>query len=156
MVQMSRPLALDPYGAFRFTILIAGTNKGGFNEVSGLVFETEVQTLRAGGINDYEIQLPGPLKFPSRLVLKRGMGDVHYLWDWYCKVAKGEIIRKDIDIKLNSNLGDDKDENSGQPMPSWRFKEACPVKWTGPDLRASTSAVAFESLELVHRGFTES
>ena len=38
---------------------------------------------------------------------------------------------------------------------SWSFKEACPVKWTGPHLRASNSAVAFESLELVHRGLAE-
>ncbi|SEL11923.1 phage tail protein [Nitrosovibrio tenuis] len=144
----------DPYSAFRFTILIGEQDRGGFNEVSGLVFETEVQTLRAGGINDYELQLPGPLKFPSRLVLKRGLGDVAYLWDWYRQVSQGEIIRKNIDIKLNNNLGQDTDERTGKKMPSWRFKEACPVKWTGPELRASNSAIAFESLELVHRGLT--
>lgn len=143
----------DPYPAFRFSILIDGENKGGFNEVSGLVFEMEVQTLRVGGINDYELQLPGPSKFPSRLVLKRGLGDISFLWDWYQQVAKGEIIRRSINIKLNNNQGGDKDERSGEDMPSWRFKDACPVKWTGPDLRASNSAVAFESLELVHRGY---
>jgi phage tail-like protein len=142
----------DPYSAFRFTILIDGGNRGGFSEASGLVLETEVQTLRAGGINDYELQLPGPLKFPSRLVLKRGLGDMTYLWDWYRQVSKGEIIRKNIDIKLNNNLGEDTDERTGKPLPAWRFREACPVKWTGPELRASTSAIAFESLELVHRG----
>ena len=142
----------DPYSAFRFTILIDGSNRGGFNEVSGLVLETEVQTLRAGGINGYEIQLPGPTKFPSRLVLKRGLGDVRDLWTWYGQVSSGEIIRKDIEIKLSNNMGGNTDEHTNQPTPSWRFQKACPVKWTGPDLRASTSAVAFESLELVHRG----
>jgi phage tail-like protein len=88
--------------------------------------------------------LAGPAKFPSRLVLKRGLGDAAFLWDWYLLVARGEVIRKDIDIRLNDEQGD--------KLRSWLFKGACPVKWTGPDLRASTSAIAFESLELVHRG----
>jgi phage tail-like protein len=146
MAEMSRPP--DPYGAFRFSINVERESAvGGFNEVSGLVFETEVQTLRVGGVNDYEYQLPGPSKFPSRLVLKRGIGNVKLLWEWYRSVAQGKIQRKNVTIKLN-------DEQGGALM-SWRFKEACPVKWTGPDLRASTSAIAFESLELVHRGLAE-
>ena len=146
MAEMSR--LPDPYSAFRFSVEITGEAKvGGFNEVSGLVFETDVQTLRVGGINGYEQQLPGPSKFPSRLVLKRGLGDAKFLWNWYRSISQGEIQRKNITIKLH-------DERWGDPM-SWRFKEACPVKWTGPDLRASNSAVAFESLELVHRGYSE-
>jgi phage tail-like protein len=146
MAEMSR--LPDPYSAFRFSVEITGEAKvGGFNEVSGLVFETDVQTLRVGGINDYEQQLPGPTKFPSRLVLKRGLGDAKFLWNWYRSISQGEIQRKNITIKLH-------DERWGDLM-SWRFKEACPVKWTGPDLRASNSAVAFESLELVHRGYSE-
>lgn len=139
----------DPYGAFRFSIQIDGKKTvGGFNEVSGLVFETEVQTLRVGGINDHEHQLPGPSKFPSRLVLKRGLGNMKFLWDWYRSVSQGEIKRKPVTIRLN----DERDE----AVMCWQFKDACPVKWTGPDLRASTSAVAFETLELVHRGYLES
>lgn len=153
----------DPYSAFRFSIEIVGSDKyggtnrdaatilngpiGGFNEVSGLVFEIEVQTLRVGGLNDYELQLPGPSKFPSRLVLKRGLGDTKYLWAWYQLVAKGEIVRKDVEISLN--------DEQGEKRRVWSFKKACPVKWSGPDLRASNAAIAFESLELVHRGLSE-
>ena len=147
MATMSRPP--DPYGAFRFSIDVKGENAvGGFNEVSGLVFETEVQTLRVGGINDHEHQLPGPSKFPSRLILKRGLGNAKFLWNWYRSVSQGKIERKNVTITLN-----DKD---GGNLIIWCFKDACPVKWTGPDLRASNSAVAFESLELVHRGYLES
>ncbi len=36
----------------------------------------------------------------------------------------------------------------------WDFKEAFPVKWTGPDLRAVSTEVAFESIELAHRGLS--
>jgi phage tail-like protein len=135
----------DPYSAFLFTVLVGGENKaGGFNEISGLTFEIEIQTLRVGGMNGSEQQLPGPSKFPSRLVLKRGLGDIDFLWKWYQQVANGEVIRRSIEIKLNNQKGTD--------LLSWHFKEACPVKWIGPELRASNSAIAFESLELVHRG----
>ena len=105
-------------------------------------------SLRVGGINDHEHQLPGPSKFPSRLILKRGLGNAKFLWNWYRSVSQGKIERKNVTITLN-------DEDGGD-LKSWCFKDACPVKWTGPDLRASNSAVAFESLELVHRGYFES
>jgi hypothetical protein len=36
----------------------------------------------------------------------------------------------------------------------WDFKEAFPVKWTGPELRADSGNVAFESIELAHRGLS--
>jgi phage tail-like protein len=145
MAQMRRPLAVDPYTAFRFSIEVEKESSvGGFNEVSGLVLETEIQTLRVGGINDYEYHLAGPSKFPSRVVLKRGLGDTQFLWKWYWSVVQGQIERKNVTINLNDEFG--------EKLMSWSFKGACPVKWTGPDLRASTSAIAFESLELVHRG----
>jgi phage tail-like protein len=36
---------------------------------------------------------------------------------------------------------------------AWNFKKAYPVAWEGPQLNASNSSqVAFERLELVHRG----
>jgi phage tail-like protein len=40
----------------------------------------------------------------------------------------------------------------GEPKWQWVFEKACPVKWSGPDLRAGSADVAFESIELVHRG----
>jgi hypothetical protein len=36
----------------------------------------------------------------------------------------------------------------------WDFKKAFPVKWTGPELRAASGEVAFESIELAHRGLS--
>src|SRR5687768_9325130 len=126
----------DLYTAFLFSIEVEGGRAvGGFSEVSGLVFETEVQIIRVGGMNEAEVQLPGPAKFPSRLMLKRGLGSIEPLWEWYSSVYTGAIERKDVTIRL-------KDEQNREVM-SWGFWKACPVKWTGPDLRASNSAVAF-------------
>jgi phage tail-like protein len=39
-------------------------------------------------------------------------------------------------------------------MWRWNFKEAFPVKWVGPAFHGDQSAVAFESIELVHRGLS--
>jgi phage tail-like protein len=139
----------DPFMSFQYTVTIGtqnGTNVvGGFTDVTGLGFETEVETIRAGGLNNVEVTLPGPTKFPARLVLKRGLGDTAMLWKWYQNVLQGAIKREEVTIELRSS--------DGRQKASWTFSEACPVKWTGPELHAATSAVAFETIELVHRGF---
>jgi len=145
-------MSLDVRGAdnlyldFAFSVSIKQVVVAGFSEVSGLVVETEVETFREGGVNDCEHQIAGPSKYPSRLVLKRGIGDLTYLWDWYVGVTRGVIDRRDVTIEMY--------DHQGNPGLTWVFAKACPVKWTGPELRASTSAVAFEALDLVHRGVT--
>jgi phage tail-like protein len=118
---------------------------GGFSDVSGLMAETEVETLKVGGFNHAEVMLPGPTKFSSRLVLKRGLGHPALLWNWYLQILRGAITRETVTIDLMSP--------DGMKQASWKFRDACPVKWTGPELHAATSAVAFESIDLVHAGF---
>ena len=143
-VAASQAQRQDPYLAFAFSIEIGQQRVAGFSEVSGLAMETEVENLRVGGINDREWQLAGPSRYPSRLVLKRGMGDVAYLWTWYQDVSQGKIVRRDVALFLH--------DAQGARRRSWNFRDACPVKWTGANLRADVSAIAFESIELVHRG----
>jgi phage tail-like protein len=145
----ARRVPADPFMSFQFTVTVGTKNGthviGGFSDVTGLDAETEVETLRVGGINTAEITLPGPTKFPARLVLKRGLGDPAKLWNWYLTTLRGSIKRENVTISLRSS---DRSQKT-----SWTFSEACPVKWIGPELHAGTSAVAFESIELVHRGF---
>jgi phage tail-like protein len=143
----SRGLDQDPFASFRFAVKIGDANPDervcGFSEASGLVVETEVETIREGGVNAHEIQLAGPSRFPSRLVLKRGLAEPQ-LWSWYQDVVRGKIQRKTVTVILQ--------DHSGRPRWQWVFARACPVKWTGPEFRAGTADVAFESIELIHRG----
>lgn len=143
----------DPYVAFLFSVEVSSgtlartgevTTVVGFSEVSGLTFETEVESLKVGGVNFGDVLLPGPGKSPSRLVFKRGLADKSYFWQWYLDVMKGRIVRRAITVSIR--------DSTGTARPFWSFQEACPVKWTGPDLRAANSAVSFESIELIHRG----
>lgn len=135
----------DPYLSFRFKVEIDSLVVAGFSEATGLSFETEVETFREGGVNLHEQQLAGPTKYPSRLTLKRGLTDVDTLWSWYQDVMNGRIQRKDTSIILL--------DSTGEERKRWRFRQVCPVKWVGPELRAGTAEVAFEAVELVHNGY---
>jgi len=143
----ARRLNEDPFASFQFAVKIGNADPKervcGFSEASGLVLETEVETIREGGLNTREIQLAGPSKYPSRVVLKRGLAEAE-LWSWYRDVLRGKIQRKTVTVILQDYLG--------EPKWQWVFSGACPVKWSGPELRAGTAEVAFESIELVHRG----
>ena len=143
----ARGINNDPYGSFRFRAEIDSLQVSGFSEVTGLAFESEVETFHEGGVNTHECQLAGHTKFPANITLKRGLADVE-LWAWYQKVMSGRIERKRVTITLLDYAGEEKWQ--------WVFREACPVKWTGPELKADTAAVAFESIELVHRGLEPS
>jgi phage tail-like protein len=46
-------------------------------------------------------------------------------------------------------------DHAGETVKTWNITDAYPVKWTGPDLRATSMEVAIETLELAHRGWTE-
>jgi phage tail-like protein len=135
----------DPYQVFNFLVEIEGILAGGFSECSGLQVETEYFDYREGGVNDYVHRFAGPTKYPP-LTLKRGLTQIDGLWSWHQDVVTGKIERKNGTIYLL--------DKQGIPVMWWDVKEAFPVKWTGPDLRASSNEVAFESVELAHRGLS--
>ncbi len=137
-------LRKDPYLAFQFAVELDQHVVAGFSEVNGISLEMQVETFREGGQNLYEQQLAGPNKYPSRLVLKHGLTDQESLWSWYQDVLDGKIRRKALSILLLDSTGTEKKR--------WNFQDACPVKFTGPQFQASTAAVAFETVELVHKG----
>ncbi len=143
-IKSARGLDKDPFASFRYRAEIDSLQVSGFNEVTGLAVESEVETFRIGGLNTHEWQLSGPAKFPSRLTLKRGLADADALWVWYKDVMNGRVKRKNVTITLLDYAGEEKWR--------WVFSEACPVKWSGPEFRAGTAEVAFETIELVHRG----
>ena len=134
----------DPYLAFNFAVEIDSLVVGGFSEVSGMEADTEVQEYREGGLNEYMHKRAGPTKYPSNLVLKRGISDAAGLWSWYADVLQGNIQRKTVSIVLL--------DSACEEQRRWSFQRAYPVKWTGPSLRAVAAEVAVESVELAHEG----
>ena len=137
------PVKKDPYLGFRFLVEIQGLIVGGFSEVSGLQAETEVEEIREGGVNDYVHKRPKITKYPN-ITLKRGITDCDALWSWHQDVVNGKFERKTVYIILQDSEGNEKWQ--------WYFEHAYPVKWVGPDLKADSSTVAVETLELAHNG----
>jgi phage tail-like protein len=133
----------DPYTGFNFLIEIGGIFVGGFNEASGLSIETEVETRREGGVNNFEYKLPKATKLTD-LTLKRGLSDADELWRWYRDVAEGNIVRKEVTIFLR--------DESGQDVLCWHLFRAFPVRWEGAALNAQSNTVITETLTLAHEG----
>ena len=134
----------DPFPNYNFAVEIHGMVHAGFSEVSGLQIEIEVQEYREGGRNWFIHKRAGPAKYPSNLILKKGVTVVRELWDWYWEVMQGNIERKNLSVILL--------DSSGEEKRRWNFHKAYPVKWVGPDFKAAASEAAFESLEFVHKG----
>lgn len=135
----------DPYQAFNFLVEIEGILAGGFSECSGLQVETEFTDYREGGLNEYVHRFAGPTKYPP-LILKHGLTLIDGLWAWHQDIVEGKIERHSGTIYLL--------DKKRMPVMWWDFKEAFPVKWTGPTLRADSANVAIESVELSHRGLS--
>jgi phage tail-like protein len=132
-----------PYTSFRFRIEISGITVAQVSEVTGLQLETETEPYEEGGVNDFVHQLPKRTKY-QHIILKRGITDKDDLWQWFQDVVNGDFERKDGAIVLMDPAGDDKWR--------WDFFRAFPVKWTGPEMRAESNTIAFETVELAHHG----
>jgi phage tail-like protein len=133
----------DPYVGFRFLVEVESLVVGGFQEVTGLQAELEADDYREGGNNDFVHSLPKGTKYP-RLVLKRGITDSDTLWKWQVKVRGGRIERRTVHIVL---LDEEKERKW-----DWRCVEAYPSKWSGPDFKSDTAAIAIEAIEFAHHG----
>jgi phage tail-like protein len=133
----------DPNIGFAFQVEIQGVIVAGFSEVSGLQMETETHDFREGGVNDYIHKLPKGSR-QANITLKRGITDSDTLWKWHQDVVRGKVERKSGRIIMM--------DAEGNENWHWTFEDAYPVKWLGPDFRATNDAIAIETLELAHKG----
>ncbi|MEA5418999.1 phage tail protein [Spirulina sp. CCNP1310] len=137
----------DPYMPFNFIVEIKGITVGGFSEVQGLSSKLELEEYVEGGMNHRVHRFPKYVDSPN-LVLVRGLAERDDLWKWYQDVTRGKVELKNATIIL-------KDSQQSDAI-AWRISKAYPVAWEGPQLNASTGTeVAFERMELVHRGIYE-
>jgi phage tail-like protein len=132
----------DPVGELRFKVDLPGIGLGRFRECTGLAAEIEVKDYNEGGVNDRVHKLPTRMKYPN-LVLKRGVTYEDAFLKWLYKTQR-EAQRIAVTVSL---IGP-----TGLPVRSWAFSDAFPIKWTGPNLNASSNQVATETLEIVHAG----
>jgi phage tail-like protein len=151
-------LRIDPLGVFNFyltlidsqntagTLLTAALNYfvAGFSECSGIEASLEVLDYKEGGLNDHVRKFP-TRAMHSNITLKHGVIYLYDdLWNWHYDFVQGRGTRKDGLIVL--------EDESRQPAKIWKFKRGIPMKWLGPQLNATQSSAAIESLEIAHEG----
>ena len=118
---------------------------GGFSECTGLESEIQIEEYRAGGLNDRVFKFPTRANF-TNITLSRGIGFSEDLYLWHDEFLKGEGKRRNGMIYLANE--------AKVPIKCWTFENGIPVKWSGPALNATTSAVAIEKLEIAHEKLT--
>lgn len=137
---------VDPYRGYNFLVEIDGITQAGFQEVSGLDSSTDPVDYREGTDPNYVRKLSGLNKY-SPITLKRGITDSDELWKWRLTVIDGKTDRRNGSIVLLDETGAEK--------LRWNFVNAWPSKWTGPSFNATSTAVAIETLEIIHEEVTK-
>ncbi len=156
----------DPFGAYRFRLNMGNIEVAGFSECTGLEMETKIFEYREGGRNATSLKFPESTS-AKNVVLKQGVSLSYELFDWYIDIAGGQFkhanqrpsahtppthsadnAEQDNARKISVAMVDER----GEVHKEWRLKRAFPIKWTGPDFKATDSSVAFESIELAHEG----
>jgi phage tail-like protein len=138
-------VTLDPADAYlppAQAALVSLVALGQFSHASGLGGSLEVMPYPEGGRNDFVHKLPTRIKYPN-IVLKRGVTHEDALLKWFWD-SRNSVQRKEMTITL---LGP-----GTKTVRTWAFLNAYPIKWTGPNLNASSNQIATESLEVVHNG----
>jgi len=120
-----------------------------FQEVSGIEAEFGVEEVSEGGENRFSHRLPKQAKYPP-LILKRGVvTKSSALGDWVAttlnSTLSGPIVPQSLMVLL---LGPD-----GNPLLSWTFSNAWPLKWVTSSMNSTENDVLTESLEFSYSYF---
>lgn len=124
-----------------------GGNRLGFTEVSGLSIEVTVIPFTDGASpSNTPRKMPGQ-KVYQNIVLKRGiMALDNDFFNSINSIQLNKAERRNLFIRLLNE--------QHEPIVTWIARNAFPVKYIGPTLRANSSEIAIESLEFAHEGLT--
>jgi phage tail-like protein len=118
---------------------------GMFTRCSGLELTIDVFQYAEGGNNEFVHHLPGRLSYPN-LVLTRGLTDQDAVFKWF-SATRTQPQLKEVTIIFQTH--------KGQPIRTFTFADAYPVRWSGPSAEAGTATVALEVLEIAHSGLKD-
>ncbi|WP_331234139.1 phage tail protein [Natronorarus salvus] len=135
-----------PYRNTRFLLEIDGIVQAGFSSCTIPENSTEAIEYREGTDPPTTRKLWGLNDFGT-LSLEWGVtADSIELFEWRRLVEQGQLddARRDIAVVVL--------DEEGEPGARWEFRKAWPTSYDAPELDASGSDVAIESLEIEHEG----
>lgn len=137
---------LRPFTTAHFVLSIDGLASVSFSKCSGLAGEVSVEEYQEGGENRFSHRFPTRASAPN-LVLSQGAGPLAELWEWFAEfLVTGLVTPRDGTVVLMSTVDD-----APVPVRVWAFTRGWPIKLTGPDLDAQSSAVAIEAIEIAYQ-----
>lgn len=116
-----------------------------FQEVTGLSTEVTLEEYKEGGLNEYVHRLPNGVKYPN-LTLKRGLFNDSAITEW-CRNAIENFVFEPTTVKITLL------NPEGNPLASWDFIRAYPVKWSISDFKSMDNSLVIEALELTYSSF---
>ena len=135
-----------PYRNARFLLEFDDLVKAGFSSITIPETSTEAVEYREGNDPPTSRKLWGLTEYDS-ITLESGVTDDSIeLFEWRQQVERGDLdeARQDIAIIVL--------DEEGNPGPRWEFRRAWPTSYDAPELEASDSEVAIETLEIEHEG----
>jgi phage tail-like protein len=136
----------ETFDTFRFSVVIDNIHYATFEEFAMPSFQVETMEIKEGGQNTYSHKLPVRVTV-GNATLRHGVTHDKKLLNWYLEIVKGNI--KDARRKVTVVMYD----TTHKPVITWGFRDAFPVKWSGPRFKADDHSVAIEEIEFVHHGF---
>jgi phage tail-like protein len=134
------------FNGYRFLVTIEGIYNLLFTEFRLPSLQVDVERIQEGGQNAYIHQLPVRVN-TGTVSLRHGLTRDMSLLNWYLDVMKGDLDKayRQVTVALVDSMS--------VPVVVWSFRNAYPVKWSGPSLKTDSSEIAIEELELVYHGF---
>lgn len=141
--------------AMRFKVHIDGLDLGHWASCKGLTVTFRSDMVREGGNYEYESILPDRIEYAT-VSLQRAMSleESTRVQRWLQRFAGNWISGYG---PMTDHPGSTASivlcDANGQTVAAWTLRRVFPRSWKGPDLDGRSSAVAIETLDLVHEGF---
>ena len=134
-----------PFKKYNYRVEIDSIDVAAFSEVSGTDASIDDIEYREGtDPTNSPRKMPGMTKY-GNVTLKWGMTENMSFYEWVAGISDGSKASADERMQdVTIHLQDD----AHNDIASWTLSNAWPCKYTGPDFNASSSEIAFESVEL--------
>lgn len=132
---------------FRFNVIIDDIDElFTFTEFALPTLTVEVDQWKEGGQNSYVHQLPKRVTMGT-VKLKHGITSELGLLGWYIDVMNGDWVnaKRQVSVELIAPMG--------YAAIIWNFRDAFPIKWTGPLMKSDATGIMIDELEIAYHGF---
>ncbi|MEV6718009.1 phage tail protein [Lentzea sp. NPDC051208] len=139
--------------AMRFVVVVDDISLGHWSSCSGLKVEFKTAKVNEGGEYRKSTVLPDRIEY-GQLTLKRAVhrNGSDEVQRWLQRAMNDWMNSADGSLPVSQTATITVMDANNDPVYAWTLTGVQPMSWTGPELDASTSRVAVETLTCVYDG----